>query len=550
METCSLVGVAFQCFQLNSNGPKFFGFSEFIAGLALMVLVWTTVDVRYRFRIATAPLPLRGLALFVTGSVGILTLLTDFWRARQGWVPAGHLFTPESWQFCLGTAFFLILSVWLWFAFVYPATFNRWNAKRFVEALETCIARGSQTELVIVADELVRSADKIIQHATNTTTAGPGKAVKTESLADNILHAMGSPKFCRATVEGAPELIYNLFSAISRQGKYRVCIQIFTKNIVNAAIENKASFLYNETDYYESGLEGVTRRITSAMCDDPEILNNIETLLSPNYSQRTSWDIEQWRAYFRLVLHTFSSHVRSKATSRPAALHWSRLAIPSIFESLNKDLQLTRLNIHDDLYLRLKAMGELIREMVTCLDKCESEGLPVSQHATDHIVKLICSLIEAASNVRKPRKVAIRIQNELIWSEILNSDEFRTSIGRRIQQQVHDWLECMVRKCPRLDSVKLLGYCLNVLGFRPVEEGEPYGASWRELHVRFLDWIKGNIATLLMQYPRMEQECFVEGMYYDHEHGRLVLKYSRDEQGNIFNEYFEVQPHRANPITC
>ena len=32
---------------LDASTPKFFGFSEFLTGLALMVIVWTLGDVRY-----------------------------------------------------------------------------------------------------------------------------------------------------------------------------------------------------------------------------------------------------------------------------------------------------------------------------------------------------------------------------------------------------------------------------------------------------------------------------------------------------------------------
>lgn len=44
---------------LETSAPKFFGFAEFLAGLALMVLAWTIADVRYRFRIRSAPIPLK-----------------------------------------------------------------------------------------------------------------------------------------------------------------------------------------------------------------------------------------------------------------------------------------------------------------------------------------------------------------------------------------------------------------------------------------------------------------------------------------------------------
>ena len=60
-------------FRLMRTLPKFFGFSEFLAGLALMVLAWTIGDIRYRFRVRSAPLPLQGVTYTVVAAVGVLT---------------------------------------------------------------------------------------------------------------------------------------------------------------------------------------------------------------------------------------------------------------------------------------------------------------------------------------------------------------------------------------------------------------------------------------------------------------------------------------------
>lgn len=67
----------------DGSEQEFFGFSEFLAGLALMGLAWTIADVRYRFRVRTAPIPLLGITFSVVAAVGVLTLLTDLWRAEQ-----------------------------------------------------------------------------------------------------------------------------------------------------------------------------------------------------------------------------------------------------------------------------------------------------------------------------------------------------------------------------------------------------------------------------------------------------------------------------------
>lgn len=84
------------CFTpLATDAPKFFGFSEFLAGLALIVLAWTIADVRYRFRIQIAPIPLQKLTFTVVVSTGLLTLITDLWRA-SGWLVIDGIFITSS----------------------------------------------------------------------------------------------------------------------------------------------------------------------------------------------------------------------------------------------------------------------------------------------------------------------------------------------------------------------------------------------------------------------------------------------------------------------
>lgn len=60
------------CFiPLDPSAPKFFGFSEFLASLALMVLAWTIADIRYRFRVRTAPIPLQAITFWMVVAVGL-----------------------------------------------------------------------------------------------------------------------------------------------------------------------------------------------------------------------------------------------------------------------------------------------------------------------------------------------------------------------------------------------------------------------------------------------------------------------------------------------
>lgn len=109
------------CFyRLTGNEPRFFGFAELLAALALMVLAWTSTDARYRFRVRTAPLPMPRLTFWVVLTVGLLTLLTDVWRAEKWYVPRGTLITPGEWQAVLGAVLLLAFLTWIWFAFMRP----------------------------------------------------------------------------------------------------------------------------------------------------------------------------------------------------------------------------------------------------------------------------------------------------------------------------------------------------------------------------------------------------------------------------------------------
>ncbi|MEQ5316617.1 hypothetical protein ABN239_06185 [Providencia vermicola] len=552
MEQCIPFGLSlfssltFDCFALDKNAIKYFGFAEFISGLALTLVVWTVADLRYKFRIDTASLPVRSASLVITPFVGSLTLLTDYWRSSQSRVPAGGWLTPESWQLLLAGTFLFILIVWFWYAFFRPAKFNKCNCSKFTSNVETYLLRGYQSELAIIGDELARTVSNIVQYAPDDLSSD--KVIKIQINAFKLLMAMGSPKFCRAIVEGSPKLIINLFHEVEKQKKYNDAVRVIAKNVITAAIENRNSFLYNEQNFFESGLEGITRPVTTVLSNSPELIDKINTLLSPDYSRRAPWDIEQWKAYLWLLLEVFTVYVRERhATSCPKSLHLAYLQVKKIYVDLTEDLQLINLNYGSDLYTRLKMLGSLIKDMVAVLNKLAQPA----DYAEQNISNIIYSLITSASSVRKPRIVSRKIQYTLIWSYILNSSELRSEAGIRILNQVHRKLLDEIKKAPNLDSLIILGYCLNVMGFNPPEENEPYGSSWRKLHIELLDWVKVNIAPLIEEYPDIVRYCFVDGMSFDEKNNRIVIQHVREDGEKTKPQYLNVEPatkHRRRLI--
>src|SRR5262249_24309846 len=79
---------------------------------ALLVLVYTVSDVRYRFRVETAPIPFWRMTFWICAPIGVGTLVTDFWVTRNFPVP-WFLANQAYWQFVLGLMFLSIVLTWL-----------------------------------------------------------------------------------------------------------------------------------------------------------------------------------------------------------------------------------------------------------------------------------------------------------------------------------------------------------------------------------------------------------------------------------------------------
>lgn len=240
IEKC-LMGICIELAPIDASAPKFFGFSEFLTSLALMVLAWTTSDVRYRFRIDCAPIPLKGITFGVVVIVGMLTLLTDLWRAEQRLFPTSISLT--FWQAIMGGALLMTFLVWAWFAFLFPAIYRKCNSEKFYQNLYIYIMNGSPNELEIIATEISHSIKNIIHYAENTNNRQNSENKQTTSiLADKILLLIAERSFCQAIINHSQETALIIFQEIHATKKYKIPIGLFINNFVCESIENKNLF--------------------------------------------------------------------------------------------------------------------------------------------------------------------------------------------------------------------------------------------------------------------------------------------------------------------
>lgn len=546
-EQC-VVGICFV--PLEANAPKFFGFSEFLAGLALMVLAWTIADIRYRFRIRSAPIPLYGLTFAVVAAIGIFTLLTDLWRA-QGWlVPKVSFFTPAAWQALLGGLYLLTFLIWAIFAFIRPATYGSWNAKRYAETLFRVIVKGSPTELAVVADELTRSAKALVFYASprdefQRFLPNPARKKrepsKIETYANDILSLIADRRFCHAIVESSPSTVWAFFGEIGEQKKYGVQIQTFAKNIVNEALENKGSFLYHETAGYESGLIGNYKPICQSIFSNYEIVETIGTVLDTDYRSRTKWDSDQWEAYCRIVLMTFGDYVGRGNSGRSYVLYSALKDIGNALVDLYRLNGVESIKWNDDLLARLGVVVEFIKEAVGILEKkgvpadlgrrSKGKNLHHSENIYDQIANLIFEVIFAASAVTSPRDQCWWVQHNAVWGELFNFGYLDGQAGNVVKSRVYrllynDIVEMKRLPFPNFKGARILGFCLNVMGLE--RRKDDCFKDSRALHKAILIWTRKNFAWLYNENPRVGEACLVDGVTYDAADHRIVMTYPAD----------------------
>ena len=560
----------FVCFvSLDSSAPKFFGFSEFLGGIALMVLAWTIGDVRYRFRVRTAPVPLQGITFLVVSAVGTLTLLTDLWRAEEWLVPRGNLLTPATWQALLAGSFLFTFLTWVWFAFMRPPVYGKRNAERYARTLYRAILKGSSSELAVISDELAHSAKSLIHHAIERRESydresgrGTGpfqKPSKVTAFADDILLLIADKRFCRAIVESAPGTALAIFRALGETKKYRIGIGVFAKNFVSAAVMNKDSFLYHEADGYTSGLIGEIKPLSQAMFANYEMVETVGTLLEPDFWSMRAWEARQWGVYCRIVLMTFRDYVEEGYGSHPYVFYRATGYIENAVSDLYKIDGSPSIAWDDDVQGRLRVVMGFIKDAFAIL---EGKGVPanlrrrVRQNRSevtvyDLLADMIFNVIHSASAVRSPVDSCWWIQHNTVWSELFSpmsvegpaSDAVKFKVRRLLYDEV-----VRMNRFPNFKGARILAYCLNVMGLT-VRKEEYYDDS-RALQKAILSWTKKNFAWLHSYNPRITEACLVEGFTYEAERRRIVKTYPaeglRREPQQIYFEVEEVG-ERASP---
>lgn len=556
------------CLVSPSSGleSSIFGFAEFISALALLVIVYTITDIRYKFRVAIAPtslLPLFDLTYCLIGVIGFGTLMTDLWLSEQ-WLIPYSLISQPVWR-GIGGGFFLLLAMtWIYYAFINPPIYNKKNFKKFGQVLYQIIVKGSESELPVIASELARSAESLVQLSkpnstlrrkdTNQNKEGKKRKPDATDYADSILSLIANRKLCRHIIASSPGTAIAFFSAMTTNEKYISSIGQFVKNISEEAITNKDSILHHEDEGYRSGLLGNIKPFSQSIYGNYRLVealgSNHGSPLDISYKVVWSWDAAQLEVYSGAVLITLGNCLESGSGSQHSYTLYN--ALKNIKDSCRDVYKLKDIPsdyYSTDIYKRLQTAVNFIKEAIDLIDKQENPPYTElrvrednrSKDFYDHFSDLMFEIIFSAASVKEPFWECWDIQHNTVWSNFFGYSDGKAwgIINFKLRRLLYDEILRM-EKFPNYKSSKILGFCLNVMGLT-LGDKKDYRSGYYSLHKAVLAWTKNNYLRLVNNLPDVEKTCLMGSISFDEQNKRLVKTYAKGLNLEAPKEYLELK---------
>lgn len=535
------------------DSTTFFGFAEFIGAFALLAIVFTIADVQYRFRVSVSPVPLPKITFWAIATIGFGTLITDIW-VTQNWLVV-HLpfMTYGVIQGLFAGGFLATALAWLYFAFLKPPVFSKWNSKRYAQVLFEYLLRGADSELPVIATEVSRSVNSLIEtfdmHRADFLEQKKKQETGEETLpnpgnyASDIMWMIGNRKFCRYVVSASPGTAIRLFQAAAYSNIHDAPIGQFAKNISTEAIKNPDSNLYHEDSPYQSGLFGDLKPFTQAIFGSYELVeglgNNFHSSpLDIDYEVTRNWTSAQLEAYSRAVLTTYADMLNKKRWHKHS---YSLTRAFDIFKHACWDVY--RLDGVDDgdpdIKERLRVSVHFVSDLIKLLEGYEDEIKieylkPRGEHFNldiyDCVAELMSEIIYNAAGIKKPWWPCWDIQHNTVWSEFF--DGFRESrtqkvitfkLRRLIYNEIIEFDKFADLKS--FKAARYLGISLNCMGLK-LNGVSRIDLNTKPLKRAILGWVKKNYVSLHSNHPTVAEACLMGSIKYDAENKQLVKTYS------------------------
>lgn len=542
-----------------------FGFKDFIAALVLLVIVYTVSDIRYRFRVAVAPVPLFRITYSLIVAIGFGTLLTDVWISEDWLVPNTVFITAAIWQGILAALLLGLIITWMHYAFIKPPVFDKNNYRKYAHELYRIVLKGSEAELPVIAHELAASAKSLVSLAADlpklkAAAKGPLKPCA-EGYANDMLLLIANRKFCRHLVASSPFTAIRFLDAVAEGKSYHVPIGLFAQNVSIEAIRNKDSGLYHEDEGYNSGLLGYIKPFSHALYGDYELVealgNRNHSPLDVGYKSVWAWDADQFETYCRATLMTLQSYLEGG--------HWNQhsfvltRAVRDIQETAGRaisEIKKAADDYYGDAWHRLHSSAQFIKDSTNLIGKMKPppkprtlrirrrERMRLSDEDTYGLLaEAMFAMIHSAAYIEGPPDKAWGIHHNSVWSDFFDYDGenpawkvVRFKLRRLLYDEIRD-----LESLPNFKAARVLGICLNVMGLTKGKHSG-YGKEHAALKAAVLEWTRRNYLRLRAANVKIADACLIGSITFDAAHSRLVKTYLAGLRPEPDREYLPLLP--------
>ncbi|OGI46832.1 MAG: hypothetical protein A2637_07015 [Candidatus Muproteobacteria bacterium RIFCSPHIGHO2_01_FULL_65_16] len=549
------------CFVAANSTASLFGFKDFIAALALLIIIYTVSDIRYRFRVSVSPIPLFKISYALIGLIGFGTLATDIWISEK-WLVPDSLITTAIWQGTLAALFLGLVITWMHYAFIKPPIFGRNNYQRYAQELYRIVLKGSEAELPIIAHELAASAKSLVTLAAGLVKVKAEAKEKlkpcAEGYAGDMLLLIANRRFCRHLVASSPLTAIRFLDAVAESKAYRVPIGLFAQNVSTEAIRNKDSGLYHEDEGYYSGLLGYIKPFSRALYGNYELVEALQnhSPLDIHYKSVWAWDADQFETYCRVAQMTLKSYLEGG--------HWEQhsyvltRALHDIQETTSRailDLKKAGDDYYGDAWHRLSAGVDFIKDSINAIGELkpppEARTLRIRDQVRsrlrdedfyDRLAQAMFEIIFSAAYIDGPPDKAWSIHYSSVWGDFFErSNDNRAwkivqfKLRRLLYDEIRD-LESM----PNYKAARVLGICLNVMGLT-MGKRSGYGRDHAALKAAVLAWTQRNYLRLRKVNAEVADTCLIGSITFDAEQSRLVKTYAKGLRPDPDREYLPLQ---------
>ncbi len=540
--TCEAValGICFNRPPLDA-GIAIFGFAEFLGALALLILVYNATDVRYRFRVTAAPIPLYIVTFISTAAIGFGTLLTDLWFSERWIAPAAGVSRAEIQAF-FGVAFLSVILLWTLFAFVRPTRFGKLNAARFARTVHSFLMRGSKEDLDTVSTEIARSSPYIFKYASEYEALSENKNISRRQLASiyayDLLAMIAHKRLCRHIVVNNPLMAVNIAEQAEKTKIYEPLGHFFFQ-ITDAALSERDSIVFHESSYF-SGLIGQIKSFLNLIYGKYALIEaSNHSALDLDYKLVQEIEPEQLSVYADMVAITFKSYIE-------VDLHLSHSysiyrSIENLKDSCSGLYNIDRIEKFYEInkYRNLNIFIETIKKLVQIIDDSKVDLSKIyslnkkidrrRDNVIDWIAEALIEVISDAGNISGPAWTAWSIQHNAIWSKLFTSNTKRYSalwfIQSRFRRLIFDELKEM-EKFPNYQNARILRFLLNVMKWE-VGKREDYPESEYPMRRMLIPWVQRNFLKVLHSAPEVARYCLTDDMVIDEFKFRLGKRHEK-----------------------